>query len=96
MLITRRFSFIFIILIIVVLNIDAQLKTVSPSFRSPVDIPIRLAGNFGEIRGSHFHTGIDIKTQGVEGKNVYSIEDGYVSRIKISSGGSGNAMYITH
>ena len=36
-------------------------------FRSPVDIPIFLAGNFGEIRSNHFHAGIDIKTESVEG-----------------------------
>ena len=65
-------------------------------FRSPLDIPLYLAGNFGELRSNHFHTGIDIKTQGVEGKAVYSIEDGYISRIKISTEGYGKAIYITH
>lgn len=65
-------------------------------FRSPLDIPLYLAGNFGELRGNHFHTGIDIKTQGVEGKAVYSIGDGYISRIKISTGGYGKAIYVRH
>jgi len=65
-------------------------------FRSPLDIPLYLAGNFGELRGNHFHTGIDIKTQGVEGKAVYSINDGYISRIKISTGGYGKAIYVRH
>ena len=65
-------------------------------FRSPVDIPIYLSGNFGEIRSAHFHSGIDIKTQGVVGKNVYAAADGYISRIKVSPSGYGNALYITH
>lgn len=65
-------------------------------FRAPVDINMLLSGNFAELRGSHFHAGIDIKTQGRTGFNVYSIEDGYVSRIKVSPYGYGHALYITH
>jgi hypothetical protein len=76
-------------------NVYAQEKR-NENFRSPLDIPLYLAGNFGELRSNHFHTGIDIKTQGVEGKAVYAIESGYISRIKISTGGYGKAIYITH
>jgi hypothetical protein len=65
-------------------------------FRSPVDFPIQLAGGFGDIRKNHFHSGIDVRTGGEEGKPVYAIADGYVSRINISSGGFGKAIYITH
>jgi len=65
-------------------------------FRSPIDFPIKLSGTFGELRKDHFHSGIDIKTNGSVGKKIYSIADGYVCRIKISSGGFGKAIYITH
>lgn len=65
-------------------------------FRSPVDVPLYLSGTFGEPRGSHFHSGIDIRTNGKEGLNVYAIEDGYISRIKVSAHGYGNALYIAH
>jgi len=65
-------------------------------FRSPLDIPLFLAGNFGEIRNNHFHAGLDIKTEGVEGKKIYCTADGYVSRIKISHGGYGKCLYVTH
>lgn len=65
-------------------------------FRSPLDIPLYLSGNFGELRGNHFHAGLDIKTQGVRGKKVYAVADGYVSRIKVSPYGYGKAIYITH
>jgi hypothetical protein len=68
----------------------------TPSFQSPVDFPIYLAGNFGEIRAEHFHAGIDIKTQGVEGKKIYSVDDGYISRIKITANGYGKTIYIDH
>lgn len=65
-------------------------------FRSPVDIPITLSGTFGEPRSTHFHSGLDIKTQGREGLPIYAIADGYVSRIKISPWGFGHALYIKH
>lgn len=55
-----------------------------------------LAGNMGELRASHFHAGLDIKTNGVEGLDVFSAAEGYVSRIAVSTGGYGNAVYVVH
>ena len=63
---------------------------------SPLDIPLFLSGNFGELRSTHFHAGIDLKTQGETGKPVFSILKGYVSRFKVQEGGYGHAIYITH
>lgn len=71
-------------------------ETVSPSFGVPFDFPLYLSGNFGELRPNHFHGGLDIKTQGTEGKSVHCIGDGYVSRISVAPGGYGNALYVTH
>jgi len=65
-------------------------------FRSPFDFPILLSANFGELRPNHFHNGLDIKTQGVTGKPIYCIADGYVSRVAVLHGGYGQALYITH
>ena len=65
-------------------------------FRNPLDIPLILAGNFAELRSNHFHSGLDIKTDNHEGLNVYSVGDGYVSRIKVSFFGYGKAIYVTH
>jgi len=65
-------------------------------FRSPLDIPLLLSGNFGELRPNHFHSGFDLKTQKKEGFPVYAVAEGYVSRIKISEYGYGKAIYITH
>ncbi|MFN6092415.1 MAG: M23 family metallopeptidase [Bacteroidota bacterium] len=67
-----------------------------PDFRSPVDIPISLAGNFCEIRPNHFHSGIDIRTNGKEGLPIFAIDDGYVSRIKVSPTGFGRVVFIKH
>jgi len=65
-------------------------------FHPPVKIPMYLSGNFGEIRSDHFHSGIDIKTQGTEGHQVFSVEKGYVSRIKVQANGYGKSIYISH
>ena len=71
-------------------------KNYPKDFRLPLDIPMQLSGNFGELRPNHFHAGFDFKTNQREGLNVYSVGDGYVSRIKISTYGYGKAIYITH
>ncbi len=62
----------------------------------PMKIDLVLAGNFCEMRSNHFHTGLDIKTNGKEGYRLYAIEDGFISRIKISPWGYGKAIYIQH
>lgn len=69
---------------------------------NPYMFPVRpgeqnyLSGTMGEMRGAHFHAGIDIKTGGVTGKKIYAAADGFVSRIKVAGGGYGNAIYIAH
>ena len=72
--------------------IFAQVKYYS----DPLKIPILLSGSFAELRNNHFHSGIDIKTQGVTGIPVYSVADGYISRIVVSPSGFGRAVYIAH
>ncbi len=71
-------------------------EPVHPVFTLPFDFPLYLSANFGELRTNHFHGGLDFKTQGAVGKPVRCIADGYVSRITVSAGGYGNALYITH
>jgi len=65
-------------------------------FISPLKIPLLLSSNFGELRIDHFHSGLDIKTQGVTGKEVVAAASGYIYRISVSPGGFGNALYIRH
>ena len=55
-----------------------------------------LSGNLGELRGSHFHMGIDIKTFGRINEPIYAADDGFVERIFISGTGYGKAIYLKH
>ena len=64
--------------------------------RQPFDFPILLSGSFGELRNNHFHSGIDFKTQGAEGKPVRAVQSGYISRISVSPWGYGLALYLDH
>ena len=79
----------------IAIPLSAQEKAGNP-FVSPFDFPLFLSGNFGELRSNHFHGGVDFKTQGVVGKPIRCIADGYVSRVTVTSGGYGQAIYITH
>jgi murein DD-endopeptidase MepM/ murein hydrolase activator NlpD len=76
---------------ILVCSLSAQTTYPQDYFRSPLDIPLNLSGNFGELRTNHFHTGIDIKTEQREGLKIYAAAEGYVSRIKVSPVGYGYA-----
>ncbi|WP_457653923.1 M23 family metallopeptidase [Rhodocaloribacter sp.] len=65
-------------------------------FRSPLDVPLTLAGNFAEMRSNHFHAGLDLKTGNRIGLPVHAAADGWVSRIKVSPTGYGLALYVDH
>ncbi|MBR5484657.1 MAG: M23 family metallopeptidase [Alistipes sp.] len=54
------------------------------------------SANFAEMRSNHFHSGIDFKTDGVTGKPVVAVADGYVSRVMRSPSGYGWALYVNH
>ena len=86
----------YIFFIFICASVFSQTSYPKDYFGAPLDIPIQLSGNFGELRPNHFHAGFDYKTQKKEGLNVFASADGYVSRIKISTFGYGKAIYITH
>jgi murein DD-endopeptidase MepM/ murein hydrolase activator NlpD len=65
-------------------------------FRPPLDLPPIISGSFGELRGNHFHSGMDFKTNQRQGYPVYAVADGFISRLRVQSVGFGNAIYITH
>ena len=95
----KKIIFIVIsIFIFIVCSFGQTIKGEYPQnyFRAPVDFRMLLSGTFAELRSNHFHSGIDIKTGGVEGKNIYAVADGYISRIKVSPYGFGRALYVTH
>lgn len=66
------------------------------TFGVPFDFPLVLSGNFGELRSNHFHSGVDFKTQGVVGKPIRCVADGYICRASVQPGGYGNALYVMH
>lgn len=74
----------------------AQPKVPTDYFRSPVGFEISLSGNFGELRGNHFHSGLDIRTNYTQGHPIYAAADGYLSRINVGHYGYGKALYIQH
>lgn len=80
------------VLFFISLSVNAQERY----FSEPVKIPILLTGSFAELRANHFHSGIDIRTEGRIGLPVYPAANGYVSRIVVSPAGFGNALYIDH
>ena len=65
-------------------------------FRHPLNIPMELVANFGEIRTNHWHMGLDIRTQQRVNLPVYASADGYISRASVEAGGFGQAIYINH
>ena len=85
-----------LIICIIFTAVHPRIVQAQKIFRSPVNFPIKLSANFGEIRDGHFHSGIDIKTDGVTGKFIYAVADGYINRISVSANGFGKAIYITH
>jgi hypothetical protein len=87
---------IFLFFFLISISLNSQSKFPSNYFSNPLDSDLILNGTFGELRSSHFHSGIDFKTRFKEGLKVYSSADGYVSRISIKHGGFGKALYINH
>ena len=81
---------------ILILHLSFSLSGQTPEYVSPVKIPVFLSGNFAELRSNHFHSGIDIKTQGIIGIPIYSAASGFISRIVVSPTGYGLALYIEH
>jgi hypothetical protein len=76
-------------------NLNAQTNS-KVKYNPPLEIPLIISSNFGELRPNHFHMGLDFKTNGIEGLKILAIADGYVSRINISPNGYGKAVYINH
>lgn len=87
---------IFVIAIFLTLTTGTIAAQNGQEYRLPLDIPPSLSGNYGELRETHFHSGLDFRIGGVSGASVYAVKDGYVSRISVSPSGYGQAIYIKH
>lgn len=84
------------VLLFAALGAAATAQTLDPAdYIYPVcDVDGSCTANFGEMRPGHFHAGVDIRTGGVEGKRLVAVADGYVSRISVTPGGYGRAIYV--
>ncbi len=92
-LITMRSRFIIFFYLFILSKLTVAQNS---DYVNPLKIPLLLSGSFAELRSNHFHSGIDIKTGGETGEPVYSVADGFISRIVVSPSGFGKALYITH
>lgn len=72
-----------------------QIENYAEDFILPLKISPVLTGGFGEPRTRHFHSGIDFRTYR-NGRPVYAVADGYISRVTISPWGYGYALYLNH
>ncbi|MBN2413662.1 M23 family metallopeptidase [candidate division KSB1 bacterium] len=61
----------------------------------PTNASRAITSTFAEYRPGRFHAGIDIKTWGKTGYNIFAVRDGYISRIRVSPYGYGRALYLT-
>lgn len=77
-------------------NIGAWKRSDTLSFRYPMDIPPEISGSFAELRATHFHGGMDFRTQQREGIKVYGIAPGRIIRAEVSRTGYGKALYVQH
>jgi hypothetical protein len=91
-----RYISIILFFILSLRTIFGQEVRVDSKYHSPLGIPLKLNAIFGDIRPNHFHMGLDFKTNQKEGISIYSISEGYISRIKISPNGYGRVIYIDH
>ena len=85
-----------ITLILLAVSTLASEKEKVVTYRNPLDLALSLSGSYGELRATHFHSGVDFRIGGVSGARLYAAADGYVSRISVSPGGYGHAIYIDH
>lgn len=88
----RGFGVLLLMLLLLSSNVWAQTDTLLYPLKN---IPL-LSGNFGELRATHLHSGLDFKTEGREGLPVICVKDGVVARVKVSATGYGNALYLEH
>lgn len=65
-------------------------------FRNPLNIPIELTANFGELRPGHWHMGLDIRTQQKVNLPVYAAAEGKISFVGVRPLSFGKFIVIDH
>lgn len=65
-------------------------------FANPLDIPMSLTANFGELRPGHWHMGLDLRTNQKENLPVLASANGYIAHIGIRPLSFGKFIIINH
>ena len=65
-------------------------------FRNPLNIPMEIVANMGELRPNHWHMGLDIRTNQKENLQVHTAAPGYVAHIGIRPQSFGRFIIINH
>tara|TARA_B100002052_G_scaffold287895_1_gene303372 strand:+ start:2853 stop:5042 length:2190 start_codon:yes stop_codon:yes gene_type:complete len=60
----------------------------------PTNASNTLTAFFAEERPHRYHAGIDIRTYGKNGFDIYAIENGYIERVKTNYSGYGKTIYL--
>lgn len=91
----KRFLFGIVLYVLLQNLLFAQDVNLKREFVFPLKFETTLAGNFGEPRHRHFHSGIDFRTF-QDGKEIVSVADGFIARIVVSPWGYGLGLYVEH
>ncbi|WP_340105818.1 M23 family metallopeptidase [Rhodohalobacter sp. 8-1] len=75
---------------------DLSFLSDSVSYAWPTDASKYLSSTFAETRSAHLHSGLDIRTWGREGYEVYATRDAELYRIGIGPSGYGKVLYLKH
>ncbi len=62
----------------------------------PLFVRPQISGSFAELRRTHYHGGLDFRTQQRCGLRVRSVADGEIYKIGLSAKGYGKVLYVRH
>ncbi|MEZ5358423.1 MAG: M23 family metallopeptidase [Candidatus Zixiibacteriota bacterium] len=88
-----RFTILSVVLVFLS-SFSAGAEDFSGSFQWPLKLEKQFSSGFGDTRPGRFHMGVDVRTGGQEGAQVFAPEDGYIYRIKTSYTGYGKGLYL--
>jgi hypothetical protein len=89
-------TFLFILLSLPGLSVLSQSGDPRNYFRNPLNIPMQLSANFGELRPNHWHMGLDIRTNAKENVPVVAAAEGYIAKVGIRPQSFGRFIIINH
>lgn len=80
------------------MNLRAQTVAADLGGRLPYPLFVRpqISGSFAELRRTHYHGGLDFRTQQRCGLRVRSVADGEIYKIGLSAKGYGKVLYVRH